>query len=419
MILSFLPLLKKRIQNENNYHLKVYLFKMLFSIRAIFLIAFLFILNINIIIANDIEIKNSFNYQCLWVVRDALKSQQSIDELVNFASEKNINDLFVQVRGRGDALYSSQVIPRSQLLPSNDFDPLSYLLQKIKGKEIKVHAWVNVYLFWSSKRMPTDKKHLIYTNKDWIDTTEEWPVDIDKQLNNIKKNEGEGLFLAPNHPKVNNYLVSVFKEILLNYEIDGLHLDYVRYQDVEFGRNPYAIAKFKQDVGRDPNPWFLEMERSNVASQRLIGNLKQWNNAKRKSITNLVKELRGLINDIDPDILLSAAVKPNLYVARERFLQEWDVWLAAGYVDWVVPMNYSPKMSDFSQNISVINNTFPKKYRDKIIMGIALYNQSSNEAAKKIRYSIKEKFVGISVFSYNQMKKNSDYSSLLDKIYEN
>ena len=419
MILSFLPLLKKRIQNENNYHLKVYLFTMLFSIRAIFLIAFLFILNINIIIANDIEIKNSFNYQCLWVVRDALKSQQSIDELVNFASEKNINDLFVQVRGRGDALYSSQVIPRSQLLPSNDFDPLSYLLQKIKGKEIKVHAWVNVYLFWSSKRMPTDKKHLIYTNKDWIDTTEEWPVDIDKQLNNIKKNEGEGLFLAPNHPKVNNYLVSVFKEILLNYEIDGLHLDYVRYQDVDFGRNPYAIAKFKQDVGRDPNPWFLEMERSNVASQRLIWNLKQWNNAKRKSITNLVKELRGLINDIDPDILLSAAVKPNLYVARERFLQEWDVWLAAGYVDWVVPMNYSPKMSDFSQNISVINNTFPKKYRDKIIMGIALYNQSSNEAAKKIRYSIKEKFVGISVFSYNQMKKNSDYSSLLDKIYEN
>ena len=419
MILSFLPLLKKRIQNENNYHLKVYLFTMLFSIRAIFLIAFLFILNINIIIASDIEIKNSFNYQCLWVVRDALKSQQSIDELVNFASEKNINDLFVQVRGRGDALYSSQVIPRSQLLPSNDFAPLSYLLQKIKGKRSKVHAWVNVYLFWSSKRMPTDKKHLIYTNKDWIDTTEEWPVDIDKQLNNIKKNEGEGLFLAPNHPKVNNYLVSVFKEILLNYEIDGLHLDYVRYQDVDFGRNPYAIAKFKQDVGRDPNPWFLEMERSNVASQRLIGNLKQWNNAKRKSITNLVKELRGLINDIDPDILLSAAVKPNLYVARERFLQEWDVWLAAGYVDWVVPMNYSPKMSDFSQNISVINNTFPKKYRDKIIMGIALYNQSSNEAAKKIRYSIKEKFVGISVFSYNQMKKNSDYSSLLDKIYEN
>jgi len=390
------------------------------SSRAILQVALLFIINFNIIFSKDIDKGNSFYYQCLWVVRDALQSQKSIDDLIDFASEKNINDLFVQVRGRGDALYKSQMIPRSQLLPSNEFDPLSYLLQNIKGKGIKVHAWVNVYLIWSNRTMPIDKQHIIYKNEDWVDTTEEWPLNINRQLNRISRNsEGEGVFLAPNHPEVNNYLVSVFKEIIDNYEIDGLHLDYIRYQDADYGRNPYAIAKFKKDVGRDPNPWFLEMERSNVASQRLIGNLKQWNNSKRSSITNLVKEIKELINDTRPNIILSAAVKPNLYVARERFLQEWDVWLAAGYVDWVVPMNYSPNMSDFSQNISVINDNFPKKYRDKIIMGIALYNQSSVDAAKKIKYSIEEKFVGISVFSYNQMKNNSDYSSLLDKINEN
>ena len=389
------------------------------SSRAILQVALLFTLNFNIIFSKDIDKGNSFNYQCLWVVRDALQSRKSIDDLINFASEKNINDLFVQVRGRGDALYKSQMIPRSQLLPSNEFDPLFYLLQNIKGKGIKVHAWVNVYLIWSNRTMPIDKKHIIYNNEDWVDTIEEWPLDINRQLNRVSRNnEGEGVFLAPNHPEVSNYLVSVFKEIIDNYEIDGLHLDYIRYQDADYGRNPYAIAKFKKDVGRDPNPWFLEMERSNVASQRLIGNLKQWNNAKRSSITNLVKEIKELINDTRPNIMLSAAVKPNLYVARERFLQEWDVWLAAGYVDWVVPMNYSPIMSDFSQNISVINDNFPKKYRDKIIMGIALYNQSSVDAAKKIKYSIEEKFVGISVFSYNQMKRNSDYSSLLDKINE-
>ena len=389
------------------------------SSRAILQVALLFTLNFNIIFSKDIDKGNSFNYQCLWVVRDALQSRKSIDDLINFASEKNINDLFVQVRGRGDALYKSQMIPRSQLLPSNEFDPLSYLLQNIKGKGIKVHAWVNVYLIWSNRTMPIDKKHIIYNNEDWVDTIEEWPLNINRLLNRVSRNnEGEGVFLAPNHPEVSNYLVSVFKEIIDNYEIDGLHLDYIRYQDADYGRNPYAIAKFKKDVGRDPNPWFLEMERSNVASQRLIGNLKQWNNAKRSSITNLVKEIKELINDTRPNIMLSAAVKPNLYVARERFLQEWDVWLAAGYVDWVVPMNYSPIMSDFSQNISVINDNFPKKYRDKIIMGIALYNQSSVDAAKKIKYSIEEKFVGISVFSYNQMKRNSDYSSLLDKINE-
>ena len=383
------------------------------------MIALLFILNLNFIFSKDIDNDNSINYQCLWVVRDALKSEKSIDELINFASEKQINDLFVQVRGRGDALYNSQIIPRSQLLPESDFDPLLYLLQNIKGKGIKVHAWVNVYLIWSNKILPKDKKHLIYNNEEWIDTTEEWPRNINRDLNSISQNNnGEGILLAPNHPEVNNYLITVFKELLDNYKIDGLHLDYIRYQDVEYGRNPYAIAKFKRDVGRDPNPWFLEMERSNIASPRLIGNMKQWNNAKRNSITSLVKETKNLINDLYPNVILSAAVKPNLYVARERFLQDWGTWLAGGYIDWIVPMNYSTSMREFSQNISVINDNFPKKYRDKIIMGIAIYNQGPIDAAKKIKYSFEEKFVGISLFSYNQMKNNSDYSTLLDKINE-
>ena len=406
-------------QNEYNLYLEVVFSNTVLFKRAISMVALLFISNLNIIFSKDIDKNNSINYQCLWVVRDALKSEKSIDELINFASEKKINDLFVQVRGRGDALYNSQIIPRSQLLPDNDFDPLLYLLKNIKDKGIKVHAWVNVYLLWSSKTLPRDEKHLIYNNNEWIDTTEEWPVDIDNELNKVSKNNGsEGIFLSPNHPEVNNYLLYVFKELLDKYEIDGLHLDYIRYQDIDFGRNPYAIAQFKKDVGRDPTPWFLEVERSNKASPRLIGNMKQWSNAKRKSITNLVKETKSLINDSYPEVLLSAAVKPNLYIARERFLQEWDVWLAAGYVDWVVPMNYSPNMREFSRNISVINDHFPKKYRDKIIMGIAIYNQDPIDAAKKVKYSIDERFIGISVFSYNQMKRNSDYSILFDNINE-
>jgi len=106
----------------------------LVSTRAIFQVALLFILNFNILLSRDIDNNYSFNYQCLWVVRDALQTKESIDELINFASERNINDLFVQVRGRGDALYESQIIPKSQLLSSDEFDPLSYLLQNIKDK---------------------------------------------------------------------------------------------------------------------------------------------------------------------------------------------------------------------------------------------------------------------------------------------
>ena len=352
----------------------------------------------------------------LWVIRDVLKSKRSIDDMVNFAIEKNINHLFVQVRGRGDSFYESQFTSRSQILSESEFDPLAYLLDTANGKGINIHAWVNVYFLWSSKSLPKDERHILHMQQQWLDTTEEWPVDVGKQLEMVAVNNySEGLFLSPNHPDVNEYLIKVFRELITNYDIDGLHLDYIRYQDAEYGRNPYAIAQFKSESGNDPGPWFLEMERSTIASPRLIANMKRWNNFKRKAVTSLVKDTRALVDEVRPDCIISAAVKPNLYVARERYFQEWNVWLAAGYLDWVVPMNYSSKKREFARNIDVINDNFPKKYREKIIMGIALYNQTPSEASEKIKFSRLRQFPRISIFSYNIMIKDHRYSAVFDE----
>ena len=352
----------------------------------------------------------------LWVIRDVLKSKKSIDDMVNFAIEKNINHLFVQVRGRGDSFYESQFTSRSQILSEGEFDPLAYLLNAANGKGINIHAWVNVYFLWSSKSLPKDERHILHMQQQWLDTTEEWPVDVGKQLEMVAvNNSNEGLFLSPNHPDVNEYLIKVFRELITNYDIDGLHLDYIRYQDAEYGRNPYAIAQFKSESGNDPGPWFLEMERSTIASPRLIANMKRWNNFKRKAVTSLVKDTRALVDEVRPNCIISAAVKPNLYVARERYFQEWNVWLAGDYLDWVVPMNYSSKKREFARNIDVINDNFPKKYREKIIMGIALYNQTPSEASEKIKFSRLRQFPRISIFSYNIMIKDHRYSAVFDE----
>ena len=352
----------------------------------------------------------------LWVIRDVLKSKKSIDDMVNFAIEKNINHLFVQVRGRGDSFYESQFTSRSQILSEGEFDPLAYLLDTANGKGINIHAWVNVYFLWSSKSLPKDERHILHMQQQWLDTTEEWPVDVGKQLEMVAvNNNSEGLFLSPNHPDVNEYLIKVFRELITNYDIDGLHLDYIRYQDAEYGRNPYAIARFKSESGNDPGPWFLEMERSTIASPRLIANMKRWNNFKRKAVTSLVKDTRALVDEVRPNCIISAAVKPNLYVARERYFQEWNVWLAGDYLDWVVPMNYSSKKREFARNIDVINDNFPKKYREKIIMGIALHNQTPSKASEKIKISRLRQFPRISIFSYKIMIKDHRYSAVFDE----
>ena len=80
----------------------------------------------------------------------------------------------------------------------------------------------------------------------------------------------------------------------------------------------------------------------------------EWDTYRRSAITDLIKETKQMLLDVRPGCKLSAAVKPNLLMARNRYFQEWDVWLAAGYLDWVMPMNYTPDIRKFAENIDII-----------------------------------------------------------------
>ena len=64
-----------------------------------------------------------------------------------------------------------------------------------------------------------------------------------------------------------------------------------------------------------------------------------------------------MVDYLSPNIELSAAVKPNLYEARDRFFQEWDVWIAAGYLDKAIVMNYAANLKGFARNIDIIYDT--------------------------------------------------------------
>ena len=87
---------------------------------------------------------NEFEEKCLWVVRNTITNKEAIDEVVEFAEANGFNHLLIQVRGRGDAYYQSQLVSRSELLLDPEFDPLGYVIEKAHDRGLNVHAWVNV-----------------------------------------------------------------------------------------------------------------------------------------------------------------------------------------------------------------------------------------------------------------------------------
>lgn len=342
-------------------------------------------------------------------------STESIDQLLDFATVNRFNHLLVQVRGRGDAFYNSDLVPKSNLIKDQSFDPLGYLIPRAHERGINVHAWVNVYLLWSSRMKPVQKEHLVYAHPDWIDQLNADPLNLQSELRKLNggKNGNEGLYLAPHHPDVNPYLITIFRELVAKYPMDGLHLDYIRYHDSEYGKNPAAIAYYKKNQGANSLSF---LEGSDGKENTYISTIGRWSDYRRKAVTDLVRDTKNLLQEIRPECILSAAVKPNLYQARERYFQEWDVWLAAGYLDRAIVMNYTPALREFASNIDVIYDNLPYKYRRKIIMGIAAYNQGSKDAADKLKYTMVTRFRGISIFSYNTLKKDPRYIRTLKPV---
>jgi uncharacterized lipoprotein YddW (UPF0748 family) len=351
--------------------------------------------------------ESPFEKRLLWVVRDAMSSTESIDELIEFADENKFNHLLVQVSGSGDALYESNLVPRSIRLKDADFDPLEYIISKAKPLDIKIHAWLNMYYLWSASSMPNQQNHLLYTNPDWLDNDSQKNVNVEQVLIDIKNKSynDEGLFLAPTHPEVSRYLIDVVEEVVQNYNIDGIHLDYVRFYNENYGLNPVGLSFYKKYRGESNVPF--------LSTQIIQDPI--WGSFRRNSVTKLVKGISNVIKANRDNCILSAAVKPNLYSARNDFGQEWDVWLLAGYLDWVIPMNYLPELDIFSTNINVMEDNLPKKHRSKIIMGLATYNQDPNQVNEKIQFTKDSGFNGICLFSYNVFRDTTGYFDRIKK----
>ena len=359
--------------------------------------------------------------KCIWIVRDSMKSKSEIDSALYHAYEADYDVVFVQVRGRGNAFYNSKIVPKSHLV-DQAFDPLDYAIDLGHKLGLEVHAWVNCYILWSSKYKPHDKKHLYYTQKSWTESDVNGKMDWRIDLKSKKSRQWEGIYLSPLHPKVNLYLRDVFKELIDNYDIDGIHLDYIRLHDNFYGYNPVGRNEFEKEYEIDP----IDIVRGIISTrygwpQEYVDSMKlAWDTYRQDKVTELVSLVNEDIQNSTKNIQLSAAVKPNLVVAKERWFQNWKDWIDKGIIDFVVPMNYFPEIKDFNLSIQIIKNNFSDIDLNKIYMGISTYNQDSQAAADKVLISRLNGFNAVSIFSYDSQKNNLEwFNPVLDSFGTN
>lgn len=261
--------------------------------------------------------------RALWATRWQSATAAQVRGVMDMAEALGMNMVVLQVWGDGMALWPSNVAPRSTLA-SGAFDPLAHAIQLGRARGIEVHAWLNVVKVWAGGLgTPADARHLVNAHPEW--------AQVDGAGRSLIQNvgvSGADVFMCPRRPGFVRYMQDLTLELAQRYpDLDGVHLDYIRYPGIDVCHCPLHRADFRQAHGRDPSAGDAQF----VAMRR-------------DDITHLVTELHGALRAASPRLLLTASV----FARGAPVHQDAHEWLRRGIVDEVLPMIYTGDTADFA-----------------------------------------------------------------------
>jgi uncharacterized lipoprotein YddW (UPF0748 family) len=359
--------------------------------------------------------------RALWVTRSSLTTPASIAALVRTAHDQGFNTLLVQVRGRADAYYASDLEPRSADLARQpvSFDPLATVLSEAKANGIRVHAWVSMNLVSSAVELPAAPDHLVYRHPEWLMVPRVIAQDVARldpanpgyvgkiarwtrgQLDLV-----EGLYASPLQPEAAAHTERVVVDLARRYDLDGVHLDYSRYPNQQFDYSRFAIAEFRADIRPRLGAAArreLDAEAENdlfAYPDRLPA---EWKAFRRARLTALVARIRQGVRAARPRTLLTSAVTPDFQDAFDERMQDWRGWLSERLIDAVAPMAYTQEAARFAEQIAAARDLAGVAGGGAVWAGIGAYRLTPAQTIENIQAARKLGAAGFVLFSYDSL----------------
>lgn len=241
------------------------------------------------------------------------RQKRELTDILDRLQEANINTVIFQTRVRGNLIYPSTIETWSEPLSgkagvSPGYDPLAFAIEECHKRGMEIHAWM------VSVPLGSDKIH-----------KEQGEKSITRRNPKICKKFRDQWYLNPGHPEAKHYLASLVHELLTNYDVDGVHLDYIRYPDRPKNFPDAAdFRKYGKGMGRD-----------------------EW---RRNNITELVRAVYQEVKSLKPWVKVSSAPLGKYRDTRryrsygwngyEAVYQEAQRWLHEGIQDMIFPMLY-------------------------------------------------------------------------------
>ena len=227
----------------------------------------------------------------------AEKQQKELQDILDQLQAAKINTVLLQTRIRGTMIYPSEYEPWDGCLSgfpgkSPGYDALQFAVDECHKRGMEVHAWVVTIPM--GKWNGTGCKNL-----------------RSKYPNLLRKIDADG-YMNPEDSRTGDYLAQICREITRKYDIDGIHLDYIRY----------------------PETWKIKVSREQG----------------RQYITDIVQKIHDAVKAEKPWVKMSCSPIGKFddltrfwshgWNAYTKVCQDAQGWLRSGLMDELFPMMY-------------------------------------------------------------------------------
>ena len=229
--------------------------------------------------------------------RSAEKQKEELRAILDRLQKANINTVLLQTRIRATTIYPSQYEPWDGCLSgfpgkSPGYDALQFAIDECHKRGMEVHAWVVT--------IPVGKWNSYGCRQ------------LRKRFPRLIKRIDQDGYMDPEATQTGCYLAEMCREIVQRYDVDGIHLDYIRY----------------------PETWKFRISKDQA----------------RGNITRIVEKIHQAVKKEKPWVKMSCSPIGKFddlsrywshgWNAYTKVAQDAQAWLKEGLMDELFPMMY-------------------------------------------------------------------------------
>ncbi len=323
-------------------------------------------------------------------------SKAIIRSVFERARKARLNMVFFQVRGNADAFYRSSLEPWSAMLSDSlgkdpGWDPLAFAVEEAHRLGLELHAWVNTFPVWRGPGLPqeTFPRPVVLEHPEWIV--------CDSSGTPMPLNQNGYIWGSPGNPDLRKHIVGVVKEIAGNYDVDGIHFDYIRYPDGStlrgYSRDSVSVARFES---AESNPSHLP-----------------WEYWQREQVNEFIGSAYDSVTGMKPWVKISAAVIGKYdgsgWTSYHAVYQDPYRWMEREKIDFIVPMVYWERSHPTHPFIPLIAQWHDRIANKRpVLPGLSTGLQDKfgwSELSEQIRAVRKQGLPGVVFFASGGLKK--------------